>query len=183
MKTLLSVVLFLCLFASQAWAQTRSLTINVFGHGTVTRSPLPDSATGLYVNGTQVTIVAHPEPQWKFHKFTSGATTVTNDTVAFTMNKNRTVNAYFVKGNLLFISDESQAIASLSATVAKIFTQFETVRTGGEKIVLNDSTTITAEYNSLSGGEITQIANGILDLLNQIDAKSDTIRAIIEAQQ
>lgn len=105
-----------------------------------------------------------------------------NDTVAFTMNQNRTVNAYFVKGNLLFISDESQSIASLSAAVAKIFTQFETVRTGGEKIVLNDSTTITAEYNSLSGGEITQIANGILALLDQIDAKSDTIRAIIEAQ-
>lgn len=82
----------------------------------------------------------------------------------------------------MFISDESQAIASLSAAVAKIFTQFETVRTGGEKIVLNDSTTITAEYNSLSGGEITQIANGILALLDQIDAKSDTIRAVIEAQ-
>ena len=68
-----------------------SLTVNVSGNGSVTKTP--DAAT--YLRGTSVQLTANPDPG---HKFTgwSGAVTDSSSTINVTMDGNKSITATFV---------------------------------------------------------------------------------------
>lgn len=69
-----------------------TLTVNVFGNGTVTLSP----AAATYTNGTIVTLTALPSVNWAFSNWTSDLTGKQSP-VNIIMNGNRTVTATFTQ--------------------------------------------------------------------------------------
>lgn len=69
-----------------------SLTVEVEGQGTVTKTPNQD----LYENGTVVTLKAIPAEGWQFARW-EGAATGTNPEIEVTVDKTKTFKAVFTK--------------------------------------------------------------------------------------
>ncbi len=68
-----------------------SLTVNVTGNGSVTKSP----NQAAYDHGTQVQLTAVPDPGWRLQGW-SGDTTATSNPLVLPMTSNRTIQLTFV---------------------------------------------------------------------------------------
>jgi len=169
----LTAILFPLLAAAQV-----TLTVNISGSGSVVLDPLPDQ-NGFYATNTTVMMIAKPSEQWKF-KAWSGDVVSTNDTATVSMDANKVVTATFAKNKLLFVVDESADINRLANRVSTIFSQSEEVLSGGKDIVLDDTTKVVADYAALTGAEKVKIRNKLLELLDQIIAKSDMLKIAIQ---
>ena len=123
----LSLTLLLVTAAAPSQAQDRTLTINVNGLGTVTRShPGP-----TYPNGSIVVLTAIPEAGNQFVNWTSGPFSTTTNPFHLTMDQNHELDANFVRVPLSYTR----------TTLASAYTPI-TVAGGATRILnaANDST-------------------------------------------
>ncbi len=179
MSKILSFV-FLFFMISSCVAQVK-LAVQPFGNGVVRQDPKPDSL-GNYAVGDTVTLTTEPSDLWNFLEF-KGDIVSTNPTVQVIMNSNKRISAFFVKGNFLFARDESASAANFFLLVKELIEQRRQLFNRGKKERIDGGSRpqddIEVEFKPISAADSLKINSNITRLLNLIQVKTDTIKAVI----
>ena len=179
MSKILSFV-FMGLMIGSCVAQVQ-LAVQPFGQGSVKKTPEPDSL-GFYTIGDTVTLVSTPSNLWVFSEYT-GDVVSNNPTVEVIMDSNKRISAFFVKGNFLFARDESASAANFFLRVKELIEQRRQLFNRGKKERIDGGSRpeddIEVEFKPISAADSLKINSNITRLLNLIQVKTDTIKAVI----
>ncbi len=167
--------------ASQVCSQIRvTLEVIANGNGSISLSPLPDSA-GTYALGD--TVLLSGDPSSTFFDFIrwTGDITSTQNPVQVIMNSNKRIVGRFRRGNFLFITEQTERGANLFKSIAGLVRKRELVfnRLTRERIQVGENEFKFIEFKPISPADSLAMNNEIVRRLNRIITISDSLKTVV----